>query len=71
MYTLKKVLELVNAGEDIYCEVYRADRFIAEGWLSALDLEPYTNIEMYRLDYDDDGYEYLELDLAQKQDNRF
>lgn len=31
MYTLKKVLELVNAGEDIYCEVYRTDRFIAEG----------------------------------------
>lgn len=64
MYTLKNVLELVNAGEDIYCEVYRTDRFITEGWLSALDLEPYTNIEMYRLDYDDDGYEYLELDLA-------
>lgn len=64
MYTLKKVLELVNAGEDIYCELYRTDRFITEGWLSDLDLEPYTNIEMYRLDYDDDGYEYLELDLA-------
>lgn len=64
MYTLKKVLELVNAGEDIYCEVYRTDRFIAEGWLSDLDLESDTKIERYKMDYDVDGDEYLVLFLA-------
>lgn len=64
MYTLKKVLELVNAGEDIYCEVYRTDRFITEGWLSDLDLESDTKIERYRMDYDEDGDEYLMLFLA-------
>lgn len=33
MYTLKEVLELVNAGEDIYCELYEGDRYICEGGL--------------------------------------
>lgn len=64
MYTLKKVLELVNAGEDIYCEVYRSDRYINEGWLSDLDLESDTKIERYRKDYDIEGYPYLVLHLA-------
>lgn len=64
MYTLKKVLELVNAGEDIYCGVYRSDRYITEGWLSDLDLESDTKIEMYRLDYDYEGDVYLILHLA-------
>lgn len=64
MYTLKKVLELVNAGEDIYCEVYRSDRYITEGWLSDLDLEYDTKIEMYRMDYDVDGDVSLVLHLA-------
>ena len=64
MYTLKKVLELVNAGEDIYCEVYRSDRYITEGWLSDLDLESDTKIERYRKDYDYEGYATLVLHLA-------
>lgn len=64
MYTLKKVLELVNAGEDIYCEVYRTDRYINEGWLSDLDLDPDTKIERYKMDYDVEGYKYLILFLA-------
>lgn len=64
MYTLKKVLELVNAGEDIYCEVYQSDRYITEGWISDLDLESDTKIEMYRLDYDYEGDVYLILHLA-------
>lgn len=64
MYTLKKVLELVNAGEDIYCEVYRSDRYITEGWLSDLDLESDTRIERYRMDVDGYDDEYLVLFLA-------
>lgn len=64
MYTLKKVLELVNVGEDIYCEVYRSDRYITEGWLSDLDLESDTKIERYRKYYDVDGYGNLILFLA-------
>ena len=64
MYTLEKVLELVNAGSDIYCVIYKSDRYITEGWLSDLDLEPDSKIEMYRLDYDDEGEEYLVLHLA-------
>ena len=64
MYTLEKVLYLVNAGIDIYCEIYKTDRYITEGWLSDLDLESDTMIEAYRLDYDDDGDEYLILHLA-------
>lgn len=64
MYTLKKVLELVKAGEDIYCEVYRSDRYITEGWISDLDLESDTKIEMYRLDHHDEGDVSLVLHLA-------
>lgn len=63
MYTLEKILYLVNAGSDIYCEIYKSDRYITEGWISDLDLEPDTKIEMYRLDYDE-GDEYLVLHLA-------
>lgn len=63
MYTLKKVLELVNAGEDIYCEVYRTGRFITNGRLSDLDLEFDTKIKTYRMDHYLDGYECLELFL--------
>ena len=70
MYTLKEVLELVNAGEDIYCEVFRTNRFITDGFISDLDLESDTKIEMYRLDYSYEGDPYLVLHLAQKQDNR-
>lgn len=66
MYTLKKVLELVNAGEDIYCEVYRYEtgRFITKGWLSDLDLEFDTKIKTYRMDHYLDGDECLALFLA-------
>ena len=64
MYTLAKVLELVNAGSDIYCEIYKTDRYITEGWLSDLGFDITRKIEMYRLDYDDDGDEYLVLHLA-------
>lgn len=63
MYTLGKVMELLNVGTDIYCILYRYNRYITEGWLSDLDLEPNTKIEMYRLDYDK-GDEYLVLHLA-------
>lgn len=64
MYTLQRVLELLDMGEDIYSEICKSDRYITEGWLSDLDLEPNTEIEMYRLDYDDEGDEYLVLHLA-------
>ena len=30
MYTLERVLDLVNAGDDIYCDLYRGDRKICE-----------------------------------------
>ena len=33
MYTLERVLDLVNAGDDIYCEAYKTDRYLIEGWL--------------------------------------
>lgn len=64
MYTLEKILYLVNAGSDIYCKIYKTDRYITEGWLSDLDLESDTMIEAYRLDNDDDGVEELVLYLA-------
>ena len=47
MYTLERVLDLVNAGDDIYCEAYKTDRHLIEGWLSDLDLDPDTRIESY------------------------
>lgn len=64
MYTLKKVLELVNAGEDIYCEVHWTDRSITEGWLSDMELKPDTRVEMCGVKTDDDGDGYLVLFLA-------
>lgn len=64
MYTLEKVLYLVNAGTDVFCEINRSDRFITNGYLSDLDLKSDTKIEMYRMDYDVDGDEYLVLFLA-------
>lgn len=64
MYTLKEVLELVNAGEYIYCELYQGDKYICEGWLQELTLKPDTKIESYRLDYDSFVEEYLVLHLA-------
>lgn len=64
MYTLEKILYLVNAGSDIYCKIYKTGRYITEGWLSDLDLESDTMIETARLDYDDDGVEELVLYLA-------
>lgn len=64
MYTLKKVLELVNAGSDIYCELYRsADRSITEGWLSDLDLDFNQRVESYALENDGEN-EYLVLHIA-------
>lgn len=59
MYTLERVLDLVNAGDDIYCEGYKTDRYLIEGWLSDLDLDSDTRIESYGIDYDEDGDEYL------------
>jgi hypothetical protein len=64
MYTLEKILHLVNAGSDIYCKIYKTDRYITEGWLPDLDLESDTMIEACRLDYDDDGVEEPVLYLA-------
>lgn len=64
MYALEKVLELVNADEDIYCEVYQGDRYICEGWIRGSFLKPDTKIESYRLDYDSFVEEYLVLHLA-------
>lgn len=54
MYTLEKVLELIGCGSDVYCLLYRTDRYIGEGWLSDIDLDPDTKIEMYRLESVDD-----------------
>lgn len=62
MYTLERVLDLVNAGDDIYCELQKHGFYITEGWLS--DLYPDRMIEAYRLDHDEDGDEYLVLHLA-------
>lgn len=62
MYTLEKVLELVNAGSDIYCELYQGGSYICEGWSSSL--KPDMRIEMYGVETDDDGDEYLVLHLA-------
>lgn len=62
MYTLEKVLYLVNADSDIFCEIYKGDKCIIMGWLSDMDLEPNTKIERYRLGYD--GYRYLILHIA-------
>lgn len=62
MYTLEKVLYLVNADFDIFCEIYKGDRCIAMGYLSDLDLESDIKIETYRLGYD--GVQYLILHLA-------
>lgn len=63
MYTLKKVMEMLNVGTDIYCVLYRTDRYIGEGWLSDLELDPNTKIEIYRPASDDEG-EYLVLHLV-------
>lgn len=63
MYTLKKVMEMLNVGTDIYCVLYRTDRYIGEGWLSDLELDSNTKIEIYRLASDDEG-EYLVLHLV-------
>ena len=60
MYTLEKVLELVNAGSDIYCVLFRYGRACGEGWLSDLDLDSHRRIESYRLETDDEG-DYLVL----------
>jgi len=63
MYTLKKVMEMLNVGTDIYCVLYRTDRYIGEGWLLDLEPDPNTKIESYRLASDDEG-EYLVLHLV-------
>lgn len=57
MCTLEKILSLVDAGSDIYCKIYKTDRYITEGWLSDLDLETDTMI-------DGDSVEELVLYLA-------
>lgn len=62
MYTLEKILYLVNAGSDIYCKLYKADRYITEGVVSDL-LDMDTRIEMYGLESDEYG-DYLLLYLA-------
>lgn len=62
MYTLEKVLELVKAGDDIYCKLYKTDRYITEGVVSDL-LDMDTRIEMYGLESDEYG-DYLLLYLA-------
>lgn len=64
MYTLGMVLDLVDAGDDIYCELYRRDRKICEGWLTDLGLDSAALIEAYRVEYDDEGDKYLVLYLA-------
>lgn len=64
MYTLERVLDLVNGGDDSYCEAYKTDRYLIGGWLSDLGLSPDTMIESYGIDYDEDGDEYLVLHLA-------
>lgn len=64
MYTLKELLELVNAGEYIYCELYEGDRYICEGWLDESSPEPDTKIESYSIDYDSYVEEYLVLHLV-------
>ena len=62
MYTLGKVLELVNAGDDIYCKLYETDGYITEGIVSDL-LDMDTRIGMYGLESDEYG-DYLLLYLA-------
>lgn len=62
MYTLEKVLELVNAGSDIYCVLFRGWRACGEGWLSDLSMDAKQKIEAYSLETDEDG-DYLVLHL--------
>lgn len=64
MYTLGTVLDLVEVDCDIYCELYRKDRKICEGWLTDLGVDTASLIEAYRVEYDDEGDEYLVLYLA-------
>lgn len=64
MYTLERVLDLVNGGDDTYCEAYKTDRYLIQGWLSDLGIDPDTKVESYGIDYDEDGDEYLVLHLA-------
>lgn len=63
MYTLERVFEMVNAGDDIYCKLYRRYRKICEGWSTDLGLNSSFLIEDYRVEYDS-GYKYLILHLA-------
>ena len=64
MYTLERVIDLVNAGDDIYCEVYKTGSYLIEGWLSNLNFDSDTRIESYGIDYDEDGDECLIIHLA-------
>lgn len=55
---------MVNGGDDIYCELYKDGTYRAEGWVWEMYLKPGTKIETYRIDYDENGDEYLVLHLA-------
>ena len=63
MYTLEKVLESVKMGADPYCVLHNAFGYLGEGWLSELDLQSDSKIEMYSCGADEIG-RYLVLHLA-------
>lgn len=63
MYTLGKILELENLGTDIYCVLYKGDRYIREGWLIDFYLDLTMNIESYSFE-DENGEQYLRLNIA-------
>lgn len=63
MYTLERVIEITKMGDDPYCKLYKGFSYCGEGWLSELDLDDDSKIEMYRVAADPVG-RYLILHLA-------
>lgn len=63
MYTLEKVLENMKMGADPYCVLLNDFGYLGEGWLSELDLQSDSKIEMYSCGADEIG-RYLVLHLA-------
>lgn len=70
MHTLERVLEITKMDANPYCKLYKGFRYCelglrycGEGWLSELDLDSESKIEMYSVGADQTG-KYLILCLA-------
>lgn len=55
MYTLERVLEITKMDANPYCKLYKGLRYCGEGWLSELDLDSESKIEMYSVGADQTG----------------